>query len=151
MVAVADTVAPEAPESTTTTSARATGPGHVAQGAERAPEERGSLELKTKALAHLAQHAAAEVSGTVRSGNAVRRTLGRDYPRASARMDGMQASIDLDVAVRWPAPVADIAGRTRDLVLQRTRDLAGIDIRRVDVTVHVVTDDESTTDTRRVQ
>ncbi|MCH1866914.1 Asp23/Gls24 family envelope stress response protein [Nocardioides sp. CFH 31398] len=150
---MADTVAPEAPEAPerATTPAPATGPGHVAQGAERAPEERGSLELKTKALAHLAQHAATEVSGTVRSGNAVRRTLGRDYPRASARMDGLQASIELDVAVRWPAPVADIAGRTRDLVLQRTRDLAGIDIRRVDVTVHVVTDDESTTDTRRVQ
>lgn len=126
--------------------------GQADERADRAPEDRGSLELKTKALSHLAQHAATEVSGTVRSGNAVRRTLGRDYPRASARMDGAQASIDLDVAVRWPAPVAQIAQRTRDLVLQRTRDLAGIDIRRVDVTVHVVTDDDTTTtETRRVQ
>ncbi|WP_299054874.1 Asp23/Gls24 family envelope stress response protein [uncultured Nocardioides sp.] len=126
--------------------------GHAAQGKDRAPEERGSLELKTKALSHLAQHAATEVSGTVRSGNAVRRTLGRDYPRASARMDGAQASIDLDVAVRWPAPVARIAQQTRDLVLRRTQDLSGIDIRRVDVTVHVVSDDDATTtETRRVQ
>ncbi|GAA1906547.1 hypothetical protein GCM10009737_04150 [Nocardioides lentus] len=124
----------------------------VSGAADRPPEERGRLDLKTRALAHLAEHAASEVPGTVRSGSAVRRSLGRAYPHASASLDAGRASLDLDVAVAWPAPVADVARRTRDHVLERARTLSGIDVRRVDVTVHVVSasEVEETTESRRV-
>ncbi|MDO9380759.1 MAG: Asp23/Gls24 family envelope stress response protein [Nocardioidaceae bacterium] len=120
-------------------------------GADRAPEERGSLDVRSKAVTHIAERAADEVEGTVRNASTLQKATGRGYPRASVRLDRNRAWIDLDVAVTWPAPAARIAQQVRDGVAARTTTLSGLDVRRVDVTVHVITQTEDDTPRRRVQ
>ncbi|MFY0407786.1 Asp23/Gls24 family envelope stress response protein [Solicola sp. PLA-1-18] len=123
-------------------------------GADRPAAERGTLDVKSKAITHIAERAAGETDGTVRSATTAQKALGRGYPRASVRVDRNRAWVDLDVAVTWPAPVSTIAAQVRDSVIRRTSELSGLDVRRVDVTIHVVTgsataDDDNTR--RRVQ
>ena len=120
-------------------------------GADRPAEERGTLDVKSKAVTHIAERAAGEVEGTVTNATTVQKATGRGYPHASVRLDRNRAWVDLDVAVTWPAPVAKIAAQVRDTVSRRTTELSGLDVRRVDVTVHVVTQSEDTTPARRVQ
>ena len=97
-------------------------------------EGRGSLNVRAQALQHVVETVALEVPGVrrvegglagVRSGS----------PRASVRVRGTSARVELDVTCRWPAPVTRIAADVRRHVLDRASELSGVRLASVDVTV----------------
>jgi uncharacterized alkaline shock family protein YloU len=109
-----------------------------------AEEGRGSLNVRAQALQHIVETVALEVPGVhrvegglagVRSGS----------PRASVRVRGTTARVDLEVACRWPAPVTRVAADVRRHVLDRASQLSGVRLGSVDVTVKLAgTDDRRT-------
>lgn len=115
-----------------------------------APEERGTLEVRTKALEHLAERAALEAPGTVAHRGSLRGLLGGNVPHAEVTTSGQRVRVVLDVAVTWPADVARVAAGVRDHVLSRSSELGGVGVTSVDVTVHLVTPQDSPRE-RRVQ
>ena len=116
-------------------------------GADRPPEDRGDLHVHDRVVEKIVRRSALEVRGSAvgHSGLAV---VGTDYPSVRVDLRAGHAWISVDIAAGWPAPVEQIAERVRDRVRQRTEELAGVTVQRVDVTVHVV---ESWSSPRRVQ
>ena len=108
------------------------------------PAERGTLDVRTKAIQHIVERAVLDTPGTVAhqarwaSSSAPRRP--RDRHDA-----GPPRPRQVDVAAVWPAPVTRIATDVRDRVMHEAARLSGVFIRTVDVTVHVVTPTTSTT------
>lgn len=115
------------------------------------PATRGTLDVRTAALEHLAEHVAAEVSGTVEYRSNMDKLRGRGYPHADVSIRGASSWITLDIAVAWPAAVEEVAATAREQVRTETARLSGSDVRRVDVTVHVMSADQVDTPQRRVQ
>ena len=56
-------------------------------------------------------------------------------PKTSVDVDGSKAYVSLEIAVRWPAPVAEVAGQVRRHVRERIRELAGLEVEEVHVVV----------------
>ena len=107
-------------------------------------EGRGSLNVRAQALQHVVEAVALEVPGVrrvegglagVRSGS----------PRASVRVRGTSARVELDITCRWPAPVTRIAADVRRRVLDRASELSGVRLASVDVTVALCGADERRT------
>lgn len=105
-----------------------------------APEERGDLDIRTRALAHLIEQLAREVPGVVSDRGCL---LARSplpggasgSPSAEVLVQGHGARVRLDVACRWPARVSDLAAAVRERVLAEGAALGGVPITVVDVTV----------------
>lgn len=116
------------------------------------PDERGTLDVRTKALEHLVAHAALQVPGCVARPAGIHR-LARSLPSASVTFRGSVAIAELHAAATWPCRVQELATEIRESVRAEASRLSGTDIGRVDVTLHVVSADEAvgTTATRRVQ
>ncbi|UIJ35608.1 Asp23/Gls24 family envelope stress response protein [Allobranchiibius sp. GilTou73] len=115
------------------------------------PAHRGTLDVRAAAIGHLAEHVASDVPGTVRYRSNMDKLRGRGYPHAEVNIRGASSWITLDIAVSWPAAVEDIAQATRDQVRTETARLSGSDVRRVDVTVHLLSPDQGDAPQRRVQ
>lgn len=111
--------------------------------------ERGTLEVRTRALQHLAEHAATQVRGTVAHTSRIG-ALGRGYPRADVSVESSRAWITVDVAATWPCRVTALAAEVRGSVRSETIRTTGTDVCTVDVTVHVVDADDDQ-QSRRVQ
>jgi Asp23 family, cell envelope-related function len=56
-------------------------------------------------------------------------------PKTSVDVDGSKAYVSLEIAVRWPAPVAEVAGQVRRHVKERIRELAGLEVEEVHIVV----------------
>lgn len=106
-----------------------------------APEERGDLDIRTRALTHLVEQLAREVPGVLSDagGLLARSPLpggGRSTsPSAEVLVQGHGARVRVDVACRWPARVSDLAAAVRERVLSEGAALGGVPITVVDVTV----------------
>lgn len=100
--------------------------------------QRGTLDVRTVAIQHIAEHVASQVPGTVRHTAGLGKLLGKGYPSADVDVRGSCTWIRLQVAVLWPTAIEDIAVWVRDRVHEQTARLCGSEVRRVDVTVHVV-------------
>lgn len=111
---------------------------------------RGTLDIRTTAMEHLVQHVASEVPGTMRYRSGLDRLRGRGYPHAEVDVRGSAIWVRLEVAVRWPTPVEDIAVQARERVRSETMRLSGSEVRRVDVSVHMLCADQVDTTQRRV-
>ena len=61
-------------------------------------------------------------------------------PKTTVEVDGSKAFVTLEIAVRWPASVAQVTEQVRRRVRDRVRDLAGL---RVDE-VHIIVADLAT-------
>jgi uncharacterized alkaline shock family protein YloU len=118
------------------------------------PGERGTLDVRTKALEHLVAHAALQVPGCVARPAGLQK-LGRSLPSASVTFRGSVAIAELHAAATWPCRVQELATTIRDTVRSEATRLSGTEIGRVDVTLHVVPADQtvggSPARTRRVQ
>ncbi len=114
------------------------------------PGQRGTLDVRTVAIQHIAEQVASQVPGTVAHSAGLGKLLGKGYPSADVDVRGSTTWIRLDVAVVWPTAVEQIAVRARDQVREQTARLSGSDVRRVDVTVHVVSADQVDGTGRRV-
>lgn len=110
--------------------------------------ELGAITVADTVVTKIAARAAAENPD---AGAAVARVFGRAVPGAgnlgmrgtdlsalpktSVEVDGSKAYVSLEIAVRWPASVAEITGRVRQHVRDRVRELAGLDVDEVHIVV----------------
>jgi uncharacterized alkaline shock family protein YloU len=56
-------------------------------------------------------------------------------PRTQVQVDGAKAYINLELAVRWGASVAEVTGQVRRHVRERVRELAGLEVDEVHIIV----------------
>jgi uncharacterized alkaline shock family protein YloU len=110
--------------------------------------ELGTITIADTVVTKIAAQAAAENPD---AGAAVARVLGRAVPGAgnlgvrgtdlsalpktSVEVDGSKAYVSLEIAVRWPASVAEVTGHVRQHVRDRIRELAGLDVDEVHIVV----------------
>ncbi|GLZ53489.1 Asp23/Gls24 family envelope stress response protein [Actinomycetospora sp. NBRC 106378] len=124
---------------------------HAADAPEAA--ERGSLSIEDVVVEKVAVAAAAEIDGV---GGAARRVLGvptgRDdgdgRPRASARVSGQTAAVEVRLTVAYPASVRETTEAVRAHVRDRVEALTELSVARVDISVAALT--RGTSVTRRV-
>ncbi|GAA4672033.1 Asp23/Gls24 family envelope stress response protein [Nocardioides nanhaiensis] len=127
-----------------------TAPGPVHAPRELAPpEDRGSLEVRLKAIRHVVERVALQTPGVVRHSTVLGRVSGGGSPHADVTMRGRSARIALRVAVVWPAPVTAVAAEVRDAVRSEAARLTGVHVETVDVEVYAVSDDDIDEPTRR--
>ncbi|MFF3261022.1 DUF6286 domain-containing protein [Streptomyces sp. NPDC002932] len=93
------------------------------------PGQRGTTTVADRAVRRIVERAADEATPG-RTGRAARGSVAVHGPRAQVR---------LTVGLGYPAPLADTVRRVQDHVTERTRHLAGLDVRRAAVTVDTLT------------
>ncbi|MEO9323187.1 Asp23/Gls24 family envelope stress response protein [Nocardioides sp. C4-1] len=106
--------------------------------ATTAPETRGTLEVRVRAVEKIVERVVLDVPGTVAHRSTLRRLVGSGSPRASAETHAGRTHLDVHVTCRWPCAVADVAAQVRDRVRTETSRMAGVEVRTVDVTVGLV-------------
>lgn len=83
------------------------------------------------------------------------RVTGRDLPRVQVHVRGDRVRAELDIAVDWPRPLAEVAAAVRGRVRDRLDALSGLRVDAVDVRVPTITTTAGNTDDdtprRRVQ
>lgn len=119
--------------------------------AETDPGQRGGLEVAPRVVTRIAELAALQVDHVVKRSEGLERLVGRRLPRAVASIDKDRVRLSLDVAVLWPCPVEAVAAEVRRHVTDETARLTGLMVRSADITVHAVTPEAATSETRRVQ
>lgn len=122
-----------------------TNAGPVAQAGRN---ELGTISIADRVVSKIAARAAAENPD---AGAAAARMLGRAVPgsghlgvrgtdlqalpKTSVDVDGSKAFITLEISVRWPASVPDVAEQVRTHVRDRVRELAGLDVDEVHIII----------------
>lgn len=96
--------------------------------------QRGHLTIADRVVQRVAVTAASEVDGVVSIGSGLDQVLGHRYPKADATVAGNRARITVEVAVRWPHPLAEVSADVRQRVRQRVSELVGLQVDAVDVT-----------------
>ena len=110
--------------------------------------ELGTISIANGVVSKIAARAAAENPD---AGAAAARMLGRAVPgsghlgvrgtdlealpKTSVEVDGSKAFVTLEISVRWPASVPEITGQVRRHVRDRVRELTGLDVDEVHITV----------------
>lgn len=102
------------------------------------PGERGSLEIKHKAVEHLAVLAARSTESVTDRNPGLRVLGGRDLPTADVTINGTRVRAQVAVAVAWPSPLAKVAEKVRAAVARDLSELGIYTVDRVDVTVQCV-------------
>ena len=116
--------------------------------------ELGTISIADGVVSKIAARAAAENPD---AGAAAARMLGRAVPGAghlgvrgtdlqalpktSVEVDGSKAFVTLEISVRWPASVPEITGQVRRHVRDRVRELTGLDVDEVHITVAALATD----------
>ena len=62
-------------------------------------------------------------------------------PKTTVQVDGSKAYVSLEIAVRWPASVAEVTGQVRRHVRERVRELAGLEVDEVHIVVAALATD----------
>ena len=114
----------------------------------------GTLTVSDTAVERIAARAVTEVDGV---GGAATRVLGvavgsedlDNTAQVSATVTGTTATLDVRVSVTYPASVARTTQATREHLTRRVRELTGLTVSRVDITVTALLSTAATT--RRVQ
>jgi len=99
------------------------------------PEQRGRLHIASRAIERIVTRAAEQVDGVLRSGSGLDRLVGRSYPRVSSTVAGDIVRVTVDVAVLWPHGAGEVARRVRAEVTHEVRQLTGLSVAGVNVTV----------------
>ncbi len=110
--------------------------------------ELGTISIADRVVSKIAARAAAENPD---AGAAAARILGRAVPgsghlgvrgtdlqalpKTSVDVDGSKAFVTLEISVRWPASVPDVAEQVRSHVRDRVRELAGLDVDEVHIVI----------------
>ncbi|MFJ9877364.1 DUF6286 domain-containing Asp23/Gls24 family envelope stress response protein [[Kitasatospora] papulosa] len=92
------------------------------------PSQRGTTTVSEKAVRRIAGRAAAEAL----PGRAVTAT------GVTAAVRGQRAEVSLDLALPYPATVADSVGLVQEHVATRIRQLSGLDVPRAEVSVRAL-------------
>jgi uncharacterized alkaline shock family protein YloU len=104
---------------------------------------RGRTRIADRVVEKVASQAVAEVDNAT---GVARRVLGVNLgsagpdsqARVDAEIDGSVVTIRVSMAVRWPASVRTVTRQVRTHVTGRVRDLTGLHVAYVDVTVPVL-------------
>lgn len=108
-------------------------------GAQREPRSRGKLVLSRQVVEKIASQAAMEIpTARGRSGGLFGIGSHADLssrPKVSADLSGRTATVHVEVAIGYPAPIARAAEQVRRHVMERVSSLAGVQVSRVDVTI----------------
>ena len=101
--------------------------------------ERGRTHIADRVVERIVARAAYE-SDAVTGPGGVRRLAdgltGRDdRPQVSVTVDGQVAVVRISLGVAYPEPVGRTTREVRERVRARVRELTGIDVRQVDITV----------------
>ncbi|WP_157225969.1 Asp23/Gls24 family envelope stress response protein [Rhodococcus sp. AW25M09] len=102
------------------------------------PGQRGSLEIKHKAVERLAVLAARSTDSVTARHPGLRVLGGRDLPKAEVTVNGSRVRAQVVVAVTWPSPLAQVAANVRAAVARDLSELGLYTVDRVDVTVECV-------------
>jgi uncharacterized alkaline shock family protein YloU len=104
-------------------------------------DDRGSLDVRAKAVEHIVAAASLEVPGCVARPAGIQK-LARSLPSASITFRGSVAIAELHAAATWPCRAQELASAIRDAVRIEASRQSGVEIGRVDVTLHVVPADD---------
>jgi uncharacterized alkaline shock family protein YloU len=104
------------------------------------PGQRGRTTIADRVVAQIATRAVAEVG---QAGGADRpliglllgRQAGQGPARATARVNGNLAMIEMRLSLAYPAPVRSLSREVRGHVMERVTALTGIEVRHVDIEV----------------
>jgi uncharacterized alkaline shock family protein YloU len=115
--------------------------------------ELGTISIADQVVTKIAARAAAENPD---AGAAAARVLGRAVPGAghlgvrgtdldalpktTVIVDGSKAFVNLEISVRWPAPILEVTGQVRRHVRDRVEELTGLQVDEV----HIVVSDLAT-------
>ena len=99
-----------------------------------AVESRGWLEISPRVVERIAQVVALEVPGAIRQ----EATFGRGLPKAHAQYVEEQVVLQVEVAVEWGHPLADLAAEIRDRVGRTVVNLTGLEVDAVSVDISAV-------------
>jgi len=127
-----------------TSTANTPTPGIGRHAAEEPTGERGALTIEDVVVEKVAVAAAGEIDGV---GGAARRVLGVSTgsndgdgrPRASARVSGETATLEVRLTVAYPASVRDTTEAVRAHVRDRVEALTDLTVTRVDISVAALT------------
>ncbi|MGH3349726.1 MAG: Asp23/Gls24 family envelope stress response protein [Nocardioides sp.] len=114
-------------------------------------EDRGTLDVRNKAIQRIVEHIVLQVPGTVTHRSSLGRITGAALPKADITTEGRAVRVKVDIAMAWPGNISQVATAVRDRVRQEAFRLSGIQIRSVDVTVHAVDPAASDDTGRRVE
>jgi len=98
--------------------------------------ERGTTTLAPRVVEKIAAQAATEigqVSGLAR--RIAGRTVGAERVRAEASLDGQVATVRLQIAVGFPAPLAGLTRQVRQHVTDQVQRMSGVRVDHIDITV----------------
>jgi len=105
------------------------------------PGERGSVTIAERALTSIARHVTLQVPGVApaeQASGTVERTLGRGFPRVDWHRTGRRASVDLEIALTWPASATQVTSAVQAAVASELERQAGQTVDRVSVRVRDV-------------
>lgn len=106
---------------------------------------RGRLVIAASVVEKVAAAVAVGAGGVTEFSPAVRRRVARDPgrgPRVGATVVDGTADLRVEVAARYPDPVALTVSGLRDRLVSRVPRLAGVRVRRIDISVTEVLRDE---------
>lgn len=98
-----------------------------------ADSERGTLEVRSRAVGRMAEIAASSVTGVERVRGGV---TARSLPHVDATVQSGKIRATVEAATRWPTPIADVAIRVRAAVEQDLASNSGLEVHSVDVRMH---------------
>ncbi|MCP1387874.1 Asp23/Gls24 family envelope stress response protein [Corynebacterium sp. TA-R-1] len=101
--------------------------------------------ISEKAVERVANEAVLTVPGVRDLDAKLAGLAGRSFPRIDVHLDrgSAVAAIDAEIATTYPAPVAAITDAVRATIIEHVRQLCGLDVSRVNVTVSNVEADPS--------
>lgn len=112
----------------------------------RAAHSRGKLVIARRVVEKIAGQAVLEiVTAGGRSGGFLGIGSHADLsarPKVSVDVSGRSATIQVEVAIAYPSPIAHAAEQVRRQMMSRVSDLAGVEVTRVDVTITVLAHDQ---------
>ena len=127
-------------EPTQRTGGQASRPEGNEAATQRLFTQRGVTIIAPSVVEKIATRAAGETPGVGGIENSRLRRLmplsgGEREPQAEAQVERERTAVDLTISVRYPEPVRQVAERVRQGVANRVRDLTGLAVTRVNVTV----------------
>ncbi|WP_157171740.1 Asp23/Gls24 family envelope stress response protein [Nocardia higoensis] len=114
-------------------------------GEDDTASHRGTLDIRSRAVKRIAEHAALETPGVLAHAGGLDRITGRDFPRSRAVTSADRVRVWLEIAVAWPSPLAELARQVQRNVAVALGDYAGLRVDGVEVVVaHVLVADTPT-------